>query len=529
MGRLPRTQIAVLGLLGDGVPRGVYEISIEIGKSSRAVESACYRAWRGERLLRSEVEQFGRLSRFRGRAGTVSSQRGFFLYVLRPDGFDSLQIDGVRFVPYGVEYLSGKVPKGLSKAQRIIDYLREHGDRAFYSLDVYEALKGEGVNQPDVMSTVRRYERKGLVYVRGYRSESHQTPFTRGFLITWLDDGLSRKKAISEAFQRTERVLMEPSTSNITGQRVRMVRDQVISDAQLREITSRKMLRNKLKCTNSQLDSAIKRTLQLYSDVKDIHIFGQRYLYHTSLDELDLRATIKLKENYIRKTGGRNARIGHNWEAAVEWFLDKFTQGAKFRTQNHRDPSMDKRRITLHLIRSVGGRRQNAEVDRVWTTKSSPFTQEVTYVLQSKWGLVRKADLDDHLEVLKWSQEFGVDTGDGQAIQQGVIPIFAGGAFDPNSKIRIGDEEISLAQYAHRMRIELLKASDFNQQLQQKNVEQYVTVQKVCQRARDEEEVRDTLQKIWNQPKKARTFLVALTEKNQELFEFEKQLEMKNP
>ena len=128
----------------------------------------------------------------------------------------------------------------------------------------------------------------------------------------------------------------------------------------------------------------------------------------------------------------------------------------------------------------------------------------------------------------RWSKKFGVDTQDGREIKQGVITIFAGGAFNPKTTIRIGDDEITLAQYASRMRIELIKASDFNQQLHQKGVETYVTVQKLCRYARDEEEVRETLTKIWNQPSKARIFLERLLEKNQDLYDFEKQLEEPN-
>jgi hypothetical protein len=272
----------------------------------------------------------------------------------------------------------------------------------------------------------------------------------------------------------------------------------VIADAQMREITSVEILRRKLGCNKSQLDYAIERCLQLYPDVKDVPIFGYKYLYYTSLEPEDLAASIKLKEDYIRKVKGRDNRVGHNWEACVEWFVDKFTHGARFWTQKHRDQSIDYRRIILHLIKSVGGRRRNAEVDRIWSIKPSPYSPEVTYVLQSKWGLVKKRYLDDHLQVIRWSKDFGVDTEDGREIKQGVIAIFAGGAFNPNATIRIGDQEITLPQYAARMGIELIKASDFNQQLREKRVEQYVTVQKICRRARDEEEVRETIGKIWN-------------------------------
>ncbi|MHA1974096.1 MAG: hypothetical protein ACTSW1_13945 [Candidatus Hodarchaeales archaeon] len=75
------------------------------------------------------------------------------------------------------------------------------------------------------------------------------------------------------------------------------------------------------------------------------------------------------------------------------------------------------------------------------------------------------------------------------------------------------------------MRIELIKASDFNKQLQDRGIEKYVTVQKICRNAKNEDEVRETLTKTWNQPKKARMFLRQLATENKELFEFEKELE----
>ncbi len=99
------------------------------------------------------------------------------------------------------------------------------------------------------------------------------------------------------------------------------------------------------------------RALQLYPDLKDVKLFNAyKFYYHASLPSEDLRAAIEMKENYIRIAKGRDNRIGHNWEAAVEWFVDKFTTGASFREQPHRTNGMDTRRITLHLIKSIGGR-----------------------------------------------------------------------------------------------------------------------------------------------------------------------------
>jgi hypothetical protein len=186
---------------------------------------------------------------------------------------------------------------------------------------------------------------------------------------------------------------------------------------------------------------------------------------------------------------------------------------------------MDKRRITLKLLKPIGERKQFAEVDRVWTIRPSPISQAITYVLECKWGLVRRKELEDFLNVLKWSYDFGVDTPEGRTIKQGIIGIFASTAFNPQEKVTIGHDILSLAQYAARMNIQLLKATDLNEMLHTRGVEKKVTVQKVCTRARNEAEVRETLAEIWDKPAISLELLAHLAIKNAALFEFEKSLE----
>jgi hypothetical protein len=148
-------------------------------------------------------------------------------------------------------------------------------------------------------------------------------------------------------------------------------------------------------------------------------------------------------------------------------------------------------------------------------------------VLECKWGLVRKKELEGFLNVLKWSYDFGVDTSEGRTIKQGVIGIFAGTAFNPEEKIAVGNETLSLASYAARMNIQLLKAADLNEMFRQRGVEKEITVQKVCSRARNESEVRETLTKVWNDPTISKELLVQLASKNAGIFEFERNLEQK--
>ena len=55
---------------------------------------------------------------------------------------------------------------------------------AFFAREVADLLADRGIRPPDVMSNVRRLERRGLVYVRGYRGVGRETPFREGYIIT---------------------------------------------------------------------------------------------------------------------------------------------------------------------------------------------------------------------------------------------------------------------------------------------------------------------------------------------------------
>ncbi len=194
-------------------------------------------------------------------------------------------------------------------------------------------------------------------------------------------------------------------------------------------------------------------------------------------------------------------------------------------TQDHRNKGMDRRRITLYLVRSVRGRVNRAEVNRVWTVTPGIFARPIIYVLECKWGLVRKRDIDDFFGVLGWSKEFGVDTPEGRKIKQGVIGVFAGSTFNPREKVRLKDEtEISLPAYAAKMNIQLLKASDFNQKLRERGCSK-VTVQKICRIARNEDDVREILETIWREPERDAEILAKAASRNRDIYEFERMLE----
>ena len=137
-----------------------------------------------------------------GRAGASIHLRSSHLYTLSRDMNEALRIiNGREFVAFSA---APKKPKpSKSKAALVHDFLRAHADRAFYSKQVWEGLKDQGVIMPDVMNAVRRLERKGLVYVRGYKTHDCMTPFRDGYLITWIEPQPDREKALAEAVERT--------------------------------------------------------------------------------------------------------------------------------------------------------------------------------------------------------------------------------------------------------------------------------------------------------------------------------------
>ena len=99
---------------------------------------------------------------------------------------------------------------------------------------------------------------------------------------------------------------------------------------------------------------------------------------------------------------------------------------------------------------------------------------------------VTKRTLDDFIEVLKWSTDFGTDTEYSREVKKGVIPVFGAGAFNPKENIVINRKTATRAQYASQMNIELLKPSDFNGKLREQGVDKKVTLQKICSVCRRE-------------------------------------------
>ena len=93
-------------------------------------------------------------------------------------------------------------------------------------------------------------------------------------------------------------------------------------------------------------------------------------------------------------------------------------------------------------------------------------------------------------------------------------------------RAQLKDEStISLAQYAARRNLQLVTAADFNQKLRERGCPRNVTVQKVCRLARNEDEVRDALDRIWKGPEGGGEILAELQSINEDLYKFEEMLE----
>lgn len=74
------------------------------------------------------------------------------------------------------------------------------------------------------------------------------------------------------------------------------------------------------------------------------------------------------------------------------------------------------------------------------------------------------------------------------------------------------------------MNIGLLRPADFNEKLREHKIDKRLTIQKICRVCKDENEVRDALDSVWNEPMKMEELLFNYFCKNQNVYEFEKAL-----
>jgi len=525
------TRGLIAALLLDGKVRSQREIASELGLGYGQVNVAVYRAWEKGCFMRSKEVFFEGKEFPRGPLGLRKAIRAFHKYTLPIADSETLLLDGITYVGFSREYFdhrSRRSAGGKSKSRLVLEFLMDNRDRAWFSTEILGKLSNMGVKPCDVMPAARRYQKRGWILVRGYNSDNNSTPFRQGFLLTYINQDMPQQRAISEAYDRTEAALSSTDVKTPLAQRIHRLRGMLIESAKAKEIMSPTFIKNQLKCTDEELEVTLRRSKQLYPDVREEKLFGAyRYFYHSSISPEELKATIEMKKNYIRMSKGKESRVGHNWEAACEFFIDKFQTGATFRTQSHR-VRMDPRRITIHLIKPVGQRINNAEVDRVWETNQGVLALPTTYVLECKWGLVSRKYIDDFFEVLRWSNEFGADSPDGRVVKQGVIGIFAGAAFNPNEMLVMKDgSKLNVPSYAARNNIQLLRASRFNTLLHQHGAPKECTVQKVCRVAKDEADVRQILEEIWKDPQSWQTILRRALDRNKHVFDLESLLGIK--
>jgi hypothetical protein len=171
---------AVLTALAiDGKPKSARDIINATGIDEKTVSHMLSNLWRKHLILRTDKPLFESSRQFKGRAGFKSNTRMYHLYIINdhPTGqgedwtgaeTTTIVIDGHRFIQFSPEYSDKRGNRGSkSKAQLVLNFLKENSDRAFYSTEIFNALKEKGVTMTDIMTTARRYERKGLLYVRG--------------------------------------------------------------------------------------------------------------------------------------------------------------------------------------------------------------------------------------------------------------------------------------------------------------------------------------------------------------------------
>ena len=78
-----------------------------------------------------------------------------------------------------------------------------------------------------------------------------------------------------------------------------------------------------------------------------------------------------------------------------------------------------------------------------------------------------------------------------------------------------------------RRNLQLVTAADVNVKLRERGCSGSVTVQKVCRLAKNEDEIRRTLNVLWSDAESAAKILKGLQEGNEDLYKFEKMLEAK--
>jgi hypothetical protein len=516
-------QMRVMRLLEDGKPRSVKQIAPEIGLEDECVYNAVHLLHRAGALLKGEkVQAPESINRWQ-------KSRGQLLWLVASNGEKEAFNGGQKYVAY-------RRREGKSLYQTILSYIREElRDEAAFTTAVridLEKRLGIRMSQSMIMSVVDRYRRE--VYVRGYQSPHRMTPFEQGFAVTWLDPRLPREQALTEAKERTDRLLQGEQTTSPLFQRVHSIFDIVTDVSLKRDIASQIYILSELGCSRHQLGLALKKTLEFYPSIKRVSIFGDEqgnygyphYYNENILSHDDLEAAVKAKQQYLMKVKSSDERKGHALEGVVWWSLEKFRR-ARFLPQKHRTEGMHPYRHTLHLIKPVRRRKKSAEIDGVWESREPALlcnNEEVTNLIEVKFNLIRRDDVEDLLDIARFSKEFGADDRHGRVIRNGVVLWMAGAAIDNRASILVGNEYLTIASFAARLGIKFIPISQINEQLQNHGWEK-ASVKAICKVAKDAHEAMEALDQIWAHPKEAEEIVTKCREQNKSILEQERMLE----
>jgi hypothetical protein len=362
------------------------------------------------------------------------------------------------------------------------------------------------------------------------------TPFEQGFAVTWIDPNLPREQALAQAKERTDKLLQDEQTTSPLFQRVHTIYDIVTDVSLKRDIAGQIYIMSELGCSRHQLELALKKTLEFYASIKRVSIFGDEqgnygyphYYNENILSHDDLEAAVKAKQQYLMKVKSSDERKGHALEGVVWWSLEKFRR-ARFLTQKHRTAGMHPNRHTLHLIKPVRRRKRAAEIDGIWEARESALlceNERVTNVLEVKFNLIRREDVEDFLDVIRFSKELGADDRHGRVVKNGIVLWMAGAAIDSRASILVGNEYLTVASYAGRLGIKFIPIAAINRQLQQKGWEK-ASVKVICRVAKDAYEAMEMLDQICAHPKKAKDILAKYADQNKSILEQERMLELR--
>lgn len=514
----------VMRLLLDQTPRSTKQIASQLGLTQERTYNALFELFEKGALLRTEKPHVPASQK------KWQRQARYHLWTVRLREEKERHVNGEKYRVYGKR-------NGRSLSKTILEYVKTRlRDRATFSTELKKELEqewGKPISQTMIMCTLRR-RRDPEVYIGGYQGPTRMTAFERGFAVTWINPNLPRIEALKQAQARTDQLVRCEATSSPLFQRVHITYDLATRLSLKRDITSSIQIMSELGCTRHQLELTLRKTMEFYSSIKRLSIFGDDqgnygyvHLYNSEvLAPDDLQAAVKAKEQYIMKVKSSDERKGHALEGVAWWALERF-KGARFETQQHRTEGMHPNRHTLHLTRPVRRRKHNAEIDGYWKSREPGLlsnNEHIRNVLEIKFSLISPKDLEDFVDVVKYSDEFGVDAKDGRIIQNGVVLWMVGAAIDNKAHIRVGNEYLTVATYAGRLGIKFIPISQINDQLRKRGWEK-ASVKAICKIAKDANEAMTVLDEVWKHPKNAQKILERYREQNKAILEQERLLE----